>query len=226
MDEQQTIEQLILRSLVDDLTDAEQEELSDWINQSQANKQRYELISSRWQDGQMMSRWESIDETANWQSIEQKAKKPPFLPNLPKYLLRYAAVITLIIATIWILQRQKLTTIQNDQSQAISYVLPDGSEVWLKQHASIAFDEDSFLQKRDVQVAGEVFFEVQKDTIPFTVEANRGKVEVLGTSFNVVAGDKSTEVFLVEGSVQYSSNSQQTLMIPMDRLTDDGKAAT
>ena len=62
------------------------------------------------------------------------------------------------------------------------------------------FKED----RREVQLQGEAYFEVEKDARhPFVVKADPVEVEVLGTHFNVEAypGDAEVKTTLLEGSV-------------------------
>jgi ferric-dicitrate binding protein FerR (iron transport regulator) len=90
--------------------------------------------------------------------------------------------------------------------------LADGTKVWLNAASSIEFPA-SFegLPNREVQLSGEAYFEVFKDTKqPFVlkIESSAGlpgqRITVLGTHFNVSAYPDEDEVrtTLLEGSVQ------------------------
>ncbi len=60
---------------------------------------------------------------------------------------------------------------------------------------------------RRVQLAGEAFFEVRKGAA-FSVETPEGRVEVLGTSFNVFARDKVLEVACYTGVVRVTAGGE------------------
>jgi len=82
--------------------------------------------------------------------------------------------------------------------------LSDGTKVWLNSGTTLRYPEHFSLDQRYVEVIGEAYFEVAKlANKTFTVNTTDMKVEVLGTSFNVLAysEDTATSVTLVEGKV-------------------------
>lgn len=88
-------------------------------------------------------------------------------------------------------------------------ILPDGSHVWLNAASSIryptAFPED----KRMVEVSGEAYFDIAKDDRkPFIVTAKGMDVQVLGTSFNVMAyaDEAAVKTTLVQGAVKINAD--------------------
>lgn len=89
--------------------------------------------------------------------------------------------------------------------------LSDGTQAHLNAGSSLKYPV-TFLKgmERKVYLTGEVFLEVQKDTVrPFIVHADNLNIQVLGTKFNVSAypEDELTEVVLVEGSVELSATN-------------------
>jgi transmembrane sensor len=99
-----------------------------------------------------------------------------------------------------------LSTPKGGQYQII---LPDGSKVWLNSSSSIKYPAAFAENERKVQVTGEVYFEVKKDkSKPFRVTFGDTELEVLGTSFNVMAykDDSTSKTTLVEGSVSLTNN--------------------
>jgi len=98
-------------------------------------------------------------------------------------------------------------------------ILPDGTRVWLNAASSLRFPLAFKGTERKVQVTGEAYFEVAKISItqvqhgknakhrvPFIVETEKQRIEVLGTHFNVnsYADEYSTNTTLLEGSVRVS----------------------
>lgn len=93
----------------------------------------------------------------------------------------------------------------------------DGTKVWLNAASSIRFPKTFSKTERLVQLSGEAYFEVAKNTqSPFRVKVNDLEVKVLGTHFNVNAYPNEHEVntTLLEGSVQLMANNQTTLLKP------------
>jgi ferric-dicitrate binding protein FerR (iron transport regulator) len=100
-----------------------------------------------------------------------------------------------------------LATPRGGQYQA---VLPDGSKVWLNAASSIRFPSRFSGAKREVEISGEVYIEVAKNSRqPFYVTTRKTNIQVLGTSFNVNAyeDEESEKTTLVEGSVRVVNNS-------------------
>ncbi|WP_442591264.1 FecR family protein [Pedobacter sp. AW31-3R] len=105
--------------------------------------------------------------------------------------------------------------------------LPDGTKVWLNAASSLTFPT-SVTAVRKVKLTGEAYFEVSKITgqggrVPFIVESNHQKIEVLGTHFNVNAYDneKSTKTTLLEGSVKINNT---TVLKPGEQARVEGES--
>jgi transmembrane sensor len=104
--------------------------------------------------------------------------------------------------------------------------LPDGTHVWLNNASSLRYPVWFIGATREVELTGEAYFEVAKDaTHPFRVHirnsaagADGGTVEVLGTSFNIMAyADENAErATLVDGSIRYANGGASTLLKPAD----------
>lgn len=101
-------------------------------------------------------------------------------------------------------------------------ILPDGSSLWINSGSCISYGSD-FTTNRKLNVQGEVYLDVQKDSIhPFVVRTNHLEVRVLGTVFNVTdyAKDSETSVVLVRGSVDVKvDNKDKKRLVPNQRLS-------
>lgn len=96
-------------------------------------------------------------------------------------------------------------TLRTSNGNQFSLVLPDGSRVWLNAASSIRYPVAFNGSSREVEVTGELYFEVKHNTKqPFIVHANGHKIEDIGTSFNVHAysGERSFSTTLLEGAVK------------------------
>ncbi|PXX97779.1 hypothetical protein DF185_17575 [Marinifilum breve] len=85
--------------------------------------------------------------------------------------------------------------------------LMDGTRIWLNSNSKLRFPSEFGSGIRKVELKGEAFFEVAKDSVhPFVVDVNKAQVRVLGTSFNVNAYSDLNEIVttLVEGKVEVS----------------------
>lgn len=89
-----------------------------------------------------------------------------------------------------------------------SVFLPDGSLVALNSNSKCKYHFNKFTGERNVVLNGEAYFNVKKGR-KFLVEFEGGKVEVHGTSFNVVAyNDKYLQVDCTSGSVSFVAFEQ------------------
>jgi len=100
-----------------------------------------------------------------------------------------------------------------------SLVLSDGTKVFLNADSELKYPVEFSDGKRIVDLKGEAYFEVHKDSLrPFIVRMNGAEVTVLGTSFNVntYGDDGQTYTTLVNGSVRVSSmkNKQEEILKP------------
>jgi transmembrane sensor len=135
-----------------------------------------------------------------------------------------AAAIILLIAGWWLFaperqhnfakqsQHQTVVTIAATGTQR--FVLPDKSVVWLKANARLRVDTQAYKEQfRMVElVAGEAFFEVQKNPAhPFIVKNGLVQTKVLGTSFSVLTGlpGDAVQVTVATGKVAVSHNEKQ-----------------
>lgn len=91
--------------------------------------------------------------------------------------------------------------------------LPDGTQVWLNAESSIRYPTAFTVKTREVEVTGEVYFEVAKQAgKPFFVRvSNDMKIEVLGTRFNInaYADEPSLRTTLLQGSVRIGNLTLQ-----------------
>jgi ferric-dicitrate binding protein FerR (iron transport regulator) len=109
-------------------------------------------------------------------------------------------------------------TLSTPRGGQYSLVLPDGSKVWLNAASSIKYPAQFSANERRVSITGEAYFDVvslgrNSKKLPFvvTVQSTAGtgvaQIEVLGTSFNIMAYDDETAVktTLLNGKVKISA---------------------
>ncbi len=116
--------------------------------------------------------------------------------------------------------------ITNPTKKVFTFLLDDGSQVWLNAHSSIEFMSSFNKTERMVHVSGEVSLDVAKreqdgKPMPFFVKTPLQTVEVLGTQFSMntqEAGEES--VVLLEGKIRLKHNKYNTSVV----LTPNQKA--
>lgn len=88
--------------------------------------------------------------------------------------------------------------------------LSDGTRVWLNAGSQLVYPSVFKERQREVLLIGEAYFNVVHNTKkPFVVRTEHADIEVLGTSFDVLAypDDKMFQTILVTGSVSIETKS-------------------
>ncbi|WP_018337357.1 FecR family protein [Butyricimonas synergistica] len=113
-------------------------------------------------------------------------------------------------------------TIQVPRGAEYNVTLDDGTKVWLNSESYIRFPVTFLGEERRIQVGGEVFIDVAKDSRrPFIVDAGKLDVKALGTKFNIRAYREENCIMttLVEGRVQVDDLSGKvTVLNPSEQL--------
>ena len=107
-----------------------------------------------------------------------------------------------------------ITTPRGGQYQVI---LPDGTKVWLNAASSLKFPTAFAGNQRSVELTGEAYFEVTKNTAkPFMVKVDNMQVKVLGTHFNIMAysDEAAIKTTLLEGAIQLNNGSKRDFLKP------------
>lgn len=96
-------------------------------------------------------------------------------------------------------------------------VLSDGTTVRLNSNSSLKYPVVFGKERREVELAGEAYFDVVKSTVPFYVQLNDMTVKVYGTAFNVNTHfENRIQTALVEGKVgiQVKGTKKEFLLSP------------
>ncbi len=119
-----------------------------------------------------------------------------------------AAAVAVILITGGLYFWFQDTSVKTNFAQIKEVILPGGSHVLLQAGSEISFNERSWAKKRIVHLSGEAYFSVKKGS-KFQVISQNGKVQVLGTKFNVISRDKHFEVACVTGKVRVKINKHE-----------------
>ncbi|GAA0754526.1 FecR family protein [Psychroflexus lacisalsi] len=131
-----------------------------------------------------------------------KAKKSSSYKIRYQYLAAVAAILIVAFSIFKIFNNNSdIKTFKTEVAKTQTINLPDNSIVNLSANSLISFDNSAWDTKRNLTLEGEAFFDVEKGK-KFTVETSYGKIQVLGTQFNVKARKYGFEVACYEGSVQ------------------------
>jgi ferric-dicitrate binding protein FerR (iron transport regulator) len=104
---------------------------------------------------------------------------------------------------------RKTIVATTENQKNLQVTLPDGSNIFLNRKTRLSYRENFGKHGRNVALSGEAFFEITHDeSNPFTIDAGKARIKVLGTSFNVITNnaDSAVEVFVKTGQVMVSDN--------------------
>lgn len=111
----------------------------------------------------------------------------------------------------------ELNTITTDVGKDYKIVLSEGTIAHLNSGSSLKFPSLFSNNIREVEVTGEVLFDVQEDSKrPFIVKTKSMLIEVLGTTFNVNSYEDNnfTYTTLISGSLKVSDSKNSTIISP------------
>lgn len=193
------------------------EELINWIEASDENREEFETLKNLW----------AITGFANYDSYvgekETNKIKPRKRRIIPLQFLKYAAIFVLALfigaLSVYILGNQfeeevALNEIIVPDGESAEVYLSDNTHIWLNSGSTLIYPARFNGKSRDVELSGEAYFDVSYDPeSPFHVKTPHLTVEVLGTSFNVEAIEynNNVNVTLVEGKVNLQ-NEEGTVL--------------
>ncbi|MBK8701596.1 MAG: FecR domain-containing protein [Saprospiraceae bacterium] len=147
-----------------------------------------------------------------WHGIRSSISQKPSIIRRLTLISSAAAACFLIFYIFKFAGNESAVEMSNQTASTVEHILPDASFVILDSKSFISYDKNTFNKKRTVTLKGRAFFEVQKG-IPFEVNTNQGKVEVLGTSFNV-ATRGHFEVTCYSGKVRVTKGGASVILTP------------
>ncbi|MBE9467878.1 MAG: FecR family protein [Bacteroidetes bacterium] len=220
----------IAKYLSDETSETDNEVFEMWLK-DEDNMKIFNNIKTSWKLMDKSQRMKDINTENAWDKLHAKIdideEDLSIKPNFSiKKFMRYAALFIILIGfsfSGYLLYNSPLNPILYNSIEAANnelnkkVILPDGSSVYLYADSRINFPKEFSKNNRKVQLTGEAFFEIVKNTKkPFIVSAKNARVKVLGTSFSVNANlpNKKVEVFVKTGKVKfYKKNNEQANVI-------------
>lgn len=201
----------ILHFLERKLQGAELRRFFDWLNTSEKNRQDYTELKSIYDEREL-----PIDLNDGWSRLSLKINRHDATLQRVRRWRWVAGIVALLcvalIAAMMLLQQESagptaVTYVTNNSPSNIS--LPDGSTVRLAPNSRLTYLSDFGERTRDVELQGEAYFDVQKDTKrTFTVKSQSQAIIVTGTQFNVCCyPDEEFTTTLKEGTIRFKSQS-------------------
>lgn len=199
--------ELLAKYILGEANTKEGQRVEEWLGESEDHqrefrqlKRRIELGSKRYKYGVFAPR----------QAI-QKVKFPAKAHYL-RILPVAASSIVLIFGVLWFWNKSSLqeTVLLSRTGETKVFYLPDSSRVMLSGDSRLTYNAQFGKTNRELSLRGEAFFQVKRDTSkPFIVETSLIQVEVLGTSFQVIAQKLQAEVAVEKGRVKVTTQDKK-----------------
>jgi len=192
-------------------TSEERNIVDQWIASDPENRNHYKAFEKLWNITGNISADRDIDTDVEWKKLGSKMKKQkPVIIQL-RTLVKVAASVILILGLsfmgIW-LNFNKV--VKSPVASTTEYKLPDGTSVTLNADSKIFIRKGFGVTHRSVSLKGEAYFEVAgNNVLAFEIAADKARIRVTGTKFNVKANSKTKNisVLVTEGSVMLYESS-------------------
>ncbi|NDV68837.1 FecR family protein [Dysgonomonas sp. 25] len=204
--------------------------LEKWIGESPDNERTF-LEQRKLFDSILLLKDEHDIQSILADKKEEAALYPKRRYNLFREVLKIASVAVIaFFVTYFLIEKPEepnytaMQTITVPAGQRINIVLPDGTNAWLNARTTIQYPVSFNAKERFVKLDGQAYFDVYHDEeIPFIVETEKGRIQVLGTQFDVLdySGAHSFETALMDGSVKVSLHAdpkQEMILSPDNKV--------
>ncbi|MBN4081425.1 FecR domain-containing protein, partial [Caldithrix abyssi] len=195
------------------------------------NKKLNGHLKSLWQISKDISLPEAPNSEEAWELLEQRLDiedhrevasnippKPKLILSQPKLGFALALVVLAILFGPSVYRWVDTKSIISARGMVLSNTLPDGSQITLNAESQISYRSNFGRNTRNVVLAGEAFFDVEKGEIPFTIHAGKVSISVVGTEFNVRSRNGRVAVAVHEGIVKVTSQDS-TITLQANQMT-------
>lgn len=200
------------------LTASQQEELNEWIS---AHRDEYRRLQKLIGASVGKPKGISFDAERAWQKVEaqleeRSQKVIPFRRKMLFWTSMAASLLIVLAVSMFYFSSasdEEMVRYANVGRTEQHCLLPDSSEVILYPEAVVTYQHTD--KGRLARLEGKAFFQVKRKIhgVPFKVETNLLKVEVLGTSFLVDAtSKKQAAVFVKSGKVRVKTDESGAVL--------------
>ncbi|MFY0653512.1 MAG: FecR domain-containing protein [Cyclobacteriaceae bacterium] len=216
------IDEFIAKKVSGVLSKKGNDELKAWMNESYQNAEEFELLERIWNEKSEEPKL--INSEVRARHIWRQAKNSSYSGSWKYFISKYsnhfklAAMIVVVLGLSFFIfdqidsEKDKIAGLPSNElirssspfGHKTRVSLPDGSMVWLNSGSYVEFRENFSHDSRTLDLVGEGFFDVRKDSLrPFTVRCNGVNTTALGTSFNISAfpENESVHIGLITGRV-------------------------
>ena len=191
----------------------EETDLQAWLAESAEHREAYEKVARGWELAGELQAFSPRLPEAPWLAHKQ----PP--RSIGRILAAAACLVALTVAGALLFRSAHFGRGGSDthmvtlKGQPKSFVLEDGTQVRLDGDSELVARIE-YNRRGITLMRGEAQFNVVHDSSrPFEVSAGSGRVQDLGTHFDIEALSNSTRIAVLEGQVAVSTDRGRTLLV-------------
>ena len=199
--------ELLAKYILGEANTKEGQRVEQWLEESEDHQREFRQLKRRIELGSKRYKYGVFDPRQAIQKVKFPAKAH-YLRILPVA----ASIIVLISSVLWFWNKSSFqeTVLLSRTGETKIFYLPDSSRVTLTGDSRLTYNAQFGKTNRELALRGEAFFRVKRDTSkPFIVETSLIQVEVLGTSFQVIAEKLQAEVFVEKGRVKITTQDKK-----------------
>ncbi len=199
--------ELLAKYILGEANTKEGQRVEEWLGESEDHQREFRQLKRRIELGSKRYKYGVFDPRQAIQKVKFPAKMR-YLRILPVA----ASIIVLISSVLWFWNKSSLqeTVLLSRTGETKVFYLPDSSRVTLTGDSRLTYNTQFGKTNRELSLRGEAFFQVKRDTSkPFIVETSLIQVEVLGTSFQVIAQKLQAEVAVEKGRVKITTQDKK-----------------
>ena len=228
--EDEALEWLVRLDADHPLNKSEERMLDEWLARSPVHRDALKSLNTFWSSANVLS---SLAEPSSVIGLLQKRCLAYFQPLMNRR--RSATFATLLVLGLMVFGLDGFNLKNNADTNGLyvtavgqqkTVTLADDSVIQLNTNSQVQVDySQGFRNIRLLQ--GEAHFDVAKDkSKPFRVYAGSGRVQAVGTAFNVYLRGSDVDVFVTEGRVAVESILNIDDQLPIDADASNSHAST
>ena len=220
---------LIYKSFSGDLSAEKQNQLDNWLSESEANRKEFDVLKKTWEMSSNFSKDFEVNLDTEFAQLQNRIDadekgnvKEAIVKTIPVARknnwwkpLSVAAAVLLLAGAFFVFNQNstpvEMLVMKTLDGEVKEVALADGSKVWLNENSLLSYPDAMNGDERRVTLKGEAFFDITKNpSKPFIIDTRDAEVKVLGTSFEVRAMDDETktEVVVKTGKVSLGKKNE------------------
>lgn len=193
-----------------EVTLSERIEIEAWIDTSKENREKFFLVQKLLKQREDAAPDIIVDVDNGWEALnakilERAAYRKAKVRHVKWYMYAAACIIAVICMNSLFFLKSKAVDSWIVRTGFDTLKMADGTIITANRTAAVKYQKKFNKTSREVQLIGNAFFKVHRDTsMPFTIAFESGRVTVLGTQFLIEQQPAGFEVKVMEGKVKAS----------------------